>query len=230
MRRFISRKRVGALTRIEVLVVLGVVAVLVLLSASVGKAGSRSQLINCKNNLKVAGLAFEFWANDHDDKFPMQVSTNDGGTMELGFGPNTFRHFQVMSNELSSPKMLFCPAESDPKRDQATQFSWIAAPGQVSFASNTNLTYFVGVDAVRTSPKLLLSGDRNITNSDGSDHSLLELTATQPVQWIERSHRISGEALGVVLLTDGSVQSTNTPGLIRLLQQTGVPTNRLAMP
>jgi hypothetical protein len=36
----------------------------------------------------------------------MQVSVTNGGTMELVNGGTVFEHFLVMSNELSTPKLL----------------------------------------------------------------------------------------------------------------------------
>jgi hypothetical protein len=81
----------------------------------------------CENNLKNIGLAFRFFATDNGDRFPFNVSTNDGGSMEFrragiqGYDANAFRHFQVMSNELSTPKILICPA--DAKKHEATNWS-----------------------------------------------------------------------------------------------------------
>ncbi len=78
----------------------------------------KAQRITCENNLKVIGLAIRIWAGDHGDKYPFQVSTNAGGTLELcdryadGFDRNALAHFLVMSNELSIPLLLCCPHDS----------------------------------------------------------------------------------------------------------------------
>jgi hypothetical protein len=77
----------------------------------------RSSRLGCVNNLKQIGLAIRTWAIDNDDQFPFNVSTNTGGTMELcavgsdGFDTNAALHFQVMSNELSTPRILVCPED-----------------------------------------------------------------------------------------------------------------------
>jgi hypothetical protein len=74
--------------------------------------------VQCVNHLKMIGLAFRTWALDNNDHFPFNVSTNAGGTLELcargkdGFDTNSAAHFQVMSNELSDPRILVCPADS----------------------------------------------------------------------------------------------------------------------
>lgn len=81
----------------------------------------RAQSINCVNNLKQIGLAFMVWAVDNQDRFPFQVSTNKGGTLErcsrAGDGSDgaAYFHFQVMSNELTTPKLLVCPADAGKK-------------------------------------------------------------------------------------------------------------------
>src|ERR1017187_9579944 len=72
----------------------------------------KAQRITCVNNLKQIGLSFRIWALDNDGHFPFNVSTNSGGTMEFcamgpdGFDRNAALHFQVMSNELSTPLLL----------------------------------------------------------------------------------------------------------------------------
>lgn len=73
--------------------------------------------ITCVNNLKQIGLAFRIWEGDHKDKNPFEVSTNEGGVMELvtpkdGLRQNGYLIFQVMSNELHSPLLLVCPQDA----------------------------------------------------------------------------------------------------------------------
>jgi hypothetical protein len=90
------------------------------------RAKAKAQDISCDSNMKQIGLAFRTWAIDHDGNFPFNVSTNNGGTLELclpgsdGFDRNAAFHFRVMSNELSTPYILVCPA--DTKRQRARNF------------------------------------------------------------------------------------------------------------
>jgi hypothetical protein len=115
-----------------------------MLLPALGKAKGRAQNINCANNMKQIGLAFRVWAIDHEDSFPFNLSTNKGGTLELSlpgsaeFDRNAAFHFQVMSNELSTPKILVCPA--DTKRKPAPNFESLQ-PGNVSYQvrSGTNV-------------------------------------------------------------------------------------------
>ena len=80
-----------------------------------------AQPITCVNNLKQIGLAFKTWALDHGDQYPFNVSTNQGGTIELcrigmdGFDMNAVHHLQVMYKELSTPRILVCPKDHSKK-------------------------------------------------------------------------------------------------------------------
>jgi prepilin-type N-terminal cleavage/methylation domain-containing protein len=119
----------------------------------------------CDNNLKQIGLAFRQWALDNGDKFPMQVSTTNWGTLEwVGNGP-TYFHFLVMSNELNTPKLLFCPEESDSNRRPAVTFGSAAGLGigQIPLTKDNSISYFVGVDAQDSQPSMFLAGDHHLT-------------------------------------------------------------------
>lgn len=112
---------------------------------ALSQAKGRAQRISCTNNMKQIGLAFRVWAVDNDDTLPFNLSTNKGGTLELslpgsdGFDRNAAFHFQVMSNELSTPRILVCPA--DTKKRAALNFASLG-PENVSYLvrSGTNVT------------------------------------------------------------------------------------------
>src|ERR1044072_1744030 len=105
--------RESGMTLIEVLVVLAVCAVfLAMVDFGVpSNSKARALRIQCVNNLKQTGLAFRVWAGDHGDQYPMEISETNGGAMEFCTGSNLFRQFQVISNELSTPKVVLCPAD-----------------------------------------------------------------------------------------------------------------------
>ena len=116
-----------------------------MLLPALAKAKSKAQKISCTSNMKQIGLAFRVWAIDNDGNFPFNLSTNKGGTLELcrpdsdGFDRNAAIHFQVMSNELSTPRILVCPA--DGKRKAALNFESLQ-PENVSYQirAGTNVT------------------------------------------------------------------------------------------
>ncbi len=217
-----------AFTKMEAVVVVAVLMVLAICYVWSKQGKDAARRIACVGNQKQIGIAFRIWARDHQDQYPMLISTNAGGTMEFVGGPDTFRHFQVMSNELNTPRILHCPSESKSGRKWSTYFGRPRAgvAGEIPFAGNTNLSYFVGVDATDLQPQRLLSGDRNVTNDWPVRGGLLELTTNRPVGWTREIHVRQGN----VSLADGSVRHWDSPGLQQGLQDSGVATNRLAMP
>jgi hypothetical protein len=128
-----------------------------MLLPALSQAKSRAQEISCRNNMKQIGLAFRTWALDNEDQFPFNVSTNKGGTLELcavgpdGFDRNAAFHFQVMSNELSTPKILVCPA--DTKKQAALDFLSLQ-PVNVSYQvrSGTNINETVPGEVLASCP------------------------------------------------------------------------------
>jgi hypothetical protein len=77
-------------------------------------ARSQAQRIKCFNNMKNIGLAFRIWATDHQDQFPFNVSTNQSEMLETsgGIAKDTVKIFQTLSNELGTPTILVCPADT----------------------------------------------------------------------------------------------------------------------
>ena len=186
--------------------------------------------INCVNNLKQTGLAFRTWALDNNDQYPMQVSMTLGGTMELVTNGNAFAHFRVMSNELSTPKVLFCPQETDPGRQSSSTFAStipLNSINQVPFTNDNNISYFVGVDATDVSPQMILSGDRNLC-VDGVlvRRRLLNLWTNSVVTWNMPRHEKGGN----IAYADGSVGQLSDRALKQAFLQTGCATNRLHLP
>jgi prepilin-type N-terminal cleavage/methylation domain-containing protein/prepilin-type processing-associated H-X9-DG protein len=216
MKIYYSRQRNRAMTLVELLVVLAVIAMLAVLVWPNFPNGKKKAIrIACINNLKQTGLAFQIWSGDHGTNFPMAVSETNGGSAEFTTGPNAFRHFQVMSNELSYPMVLICP--SDALKYPAT--NWI-------YLGNSNVSYFVGVDARETNGMMILSGDHNLTDGTPLKNGLLELTTKKPARWTSEMHN----KIGNILFADGSVPQDNDASLQTQIANTGAATNRLQMP
>lgn len=191
-----------AFTRIDLAVViatLSLLAVLFVRAQEEADARTRSERIQCVNQLKQIGLAFRIWANDNADKFPMQVKAEKGGSLEAIASGEAFRHFTVMSNELNRTKILVCPADD---RERAGSFAEFG---------NTNLSYFVGLDANEAKPQIILSGDRNVTNGLPRPRGVLGLEPDRPTGWTAEMHVEKGN----IGLCDGSAQQVTTDFLRR---------------
>lgn len=213
-----SNQRSQALTLVEVLVVIAVVVVLAMLVLPLSDGGPHhARRINCTNNLKQIGLGYRIWAGDNNDKYPMEISVTNGGTMELVNGRNAWLNYLVMSNELSTTKILFCQLDEE-HQPPATNFSSQLA-GHIS--------YFVGLDAGAKFPQAFLSGDDNFEIGGAPVKSgLLAISSNTSIAWSAARHKFSGN----LLLADGSVQSSSNSGLTNYVHQTGLTTNRLAIP
>jgi prepilin-type N-terminal cleavage/methylation domain-containing protein len=221
-----------AFTMIELLIVivcLGILAALLL--PALAKPKTSAQKINCVNNLKQIGVAFRTWALDYGDKYPAQVSITNGGTMELVLSGSVYPHFSVMSNELSTPKILVCPEDTAREYRIATTFAATVPAGSANtrpFTNDANVSYFVGVDAVDTSPSMFLSGDANV-GLDGArpKAGLQPFGPNSNVSWYQPRHEKGKK--GNIGLADGSVQVFDSKELRKALAVSGV-TNRLAIP
>jgi prepilin-type processing-associated H-X9-DG protein len=185
--------------------------------------------INCTNNLKQTGLSFKQWALDNQDRYPAQVPVTNGGTMEFVGSGVAWVHFMVMSNELNTPQVVFCPEEKNPNRKCATSFAATAPPGSgiVPFTSDTNTSYFVGVDATDVFPGMWLAGDANFKiGKVPLGPGLISLHTNTPIAWNDARH----EGKGNLCFADGSVQQLANATLIPSLRSLENLTNRLAMP
>lgn len=198
-----------------------VIATLLVVAALVlpwlAKRKARSSRINCINNLKQIGVGFRSWALDQGDRFPMRVSVTNWGTMEFCLTTNVFVHFQALSNELNTPRILHCP--NDTGRIPAVTFT--------NGIGNSNISYFVGLDADQTRPDWLLAGDRNVTDGPLPASRMIQARSNCPISWTREVH----DRVGNIVLADGSAQSLiSTRQLREVVNRMGAATNRLAIP
>lgn len=215
--------RTRALTRTEILVIVSVLALLAALflprltkKTPPSDPRARALRVNCVNNLKQTGLAFRIWEGDNNGRDPMEVSVTNGGARELMAAGNVAGCFQILSNELSTPKILVCPA--DKGRVSAANF-------QKDF-DNSHVSYFIGMDANEAYPKQIMSGDDNLAAFGSPVKSGLVLIPCDYVSWTGGRHG----SVGNILYADGSVFEVSDKGLKSALRLATNGINAYAIP
>jgi hypothetical protein len=194
------------MTLVEVLAVTVMIVLLgyIFIPHSFGhrNAKLKAQRAACVSNLKQIGLAMRIYIQDHEDRFPWQVARDEGGSLSFASSPNVFEHFRAMSNELVTPKVLACSSDRD--RIRTSDFAQI---------SNTNLSYFLCLDAISNAPGMLFSGDRNVCGGSLSNGFMRVIGKGSSLVWTNGLHEMAGNA-GLV---DGSAQALTSAGLTNLV-------------
>jgi hypothetical protein len=214
-----SERRNQALTLVEMLVVIFVVGFFALMILPSGNytPHRKAMRISCVNNLKEVGLAYQIWEGDNGNLYPMNVSVANGGAMELARTGDAAIIFQVMSNELSTPKILLCPADED--HSLATNFL-------VGFSAK-NISYFANPDASKTNMQSLLSGDDNFEiGGIPVKPGRLECSTNSLIKWSGARHKLNGN----IGLTDGSVHMLNISGLQQAFKNSGSAADSILIP
>jgi prepilin-type N-terminal cleavage/methylation domain-containing protein/prepilin-type processing-associated H-X9-DG protein len=207
-----------AMTLIELLCVIAIIAVLAaLLLPALNQTRARALRLQCNQQLHEIGVGFICFANDHNGKFPMAVPRAAGGSSEFAFGAQqlqgdfyfSFRHFQVLSNELVAPRLVACPADT---RLPARSFAAL---------NNSNLSYFVGLNAEFSRPTSILAGDRNLTNDYVAPGTMAQLGPNYSLRWTRDLHQFKGN----LLFSDGHTEETTSAGLVAVTTQSPVVAN-----
>ena len=169
------------------------------------------------------GIAFPiFQVMYNGDRYPMAVAAAIGGAQEYvaqaGVSPanlNPGMVFMVMSNELSTPKILVCPA--DAKRSGAVSFT--------TGFDNSHVSYFAGLDADPDDAGRLLFGDSNLAIAGKPvKKGLLLISKKDPVTWTSERHISRGNIVTVSSMWE------NSSRWHQILAQSDLATNRLAIP
>lgn len=198
----------SAFSLLELLTVIAVIMILAaMLLPALARTRAKANRIACTNNLKQIGLGFLSFAHDHGDKFPMQLSTNQGGSMEPNASATniggvfviSFRNFQVLSNDLITPKVLVCPADT---RSATNSFAGL---------TDAQISYFSGRDSSPLRPETVLAGDWNLTNVARVRKGVDGEGAALMFGWTKQVHAERGN----VLFADGHVDLLKSLSVIK---------------
>jgi prepilin-type N-terminal cleavage/methylation domain-containing protein len=146
-RRVPLEKRSRAFTLIELLVVIAVIAVLAaLLLPALSNAKEKARRARCVANLKQVVFAMHTFSADFEF-YPWRIPPAEGGSKSM---TQASKSFQVMSNYVGTPELLVCPSDRRP------------FVNSIVLIRNTNVSYFVGIEAQEHQPSMVIAGDRNI--------------------------------------------------------------------
>ena len=210
----------AAFTRAELLITLAVLSLLVaIVLPALAQDRARSARIICANNLRQISVAQQLWGNDHNDLPPVMVPLNQGGTRAHPLAANAWLHFAWLSNELVTPKVIFCPSDTG---KPAQEFTGSPTNGYLNpnFA-NRATSYFVAYSGINGDPQqAIIGGDRNVTiEGIGAGCSFLNVASRIDRiggQWTTNLHNLVGNAQA----RDGSVEMLSSEEMqARLLRR-----------
>ena len=135
-------------TLVELLIVIGVIAVLAaLMFPAFARAKEKAKRVRCLSNLKQISTALNLFVNDND-MFPWRLPVANGGTQTR---TKVFYTFRALELQLANPAVAVCPSD---KRLATDRFAVMA---------DTNISYFIGVDTKEHKMGMMLAGDRNLS-------------------------------------------------------------------
>lgn len=224
-----AKPELQAFTLIECLAIIAALGLLACVALPV-LAGTKSdtQRIACVNNLRQIGAACAAWRNEHGELLPAQVSTIDGG-LSASEKQDAWRHFNALSNQLATPRLLVCP--SDPQTKVAS--GWTQSPTGIILPGGLGdkaVSYAVGLHAFPDYPMELVASDRYFESVSSTVCGLHAIRAEWLVaQGTNQSpavrtgwFRSAGhDGTGNLLLNDGQVLQTTSEGLQSYLARPG---------
>jgi hypothetical protein len=207
------QKRREAFSLVELFWLSLVVCVLVMMVMPTGpRSAAKPNRIKCINNLKNVGVSFRIFADDTEKLFPSGYILSNSNSLPR----QNFEYFRWLSNEVSTPRVLLCPA--DTKRKEAPTFGSM---------SNLNISYFASLLPDQTLPQAFLAGDRNILlNSNQIPSGPFNLATNMSISWSREMHVFQGN----VAMVDGSAQQFSSSRLREGLTNQCIAKNMLLFP
>ncbi|MDB6131515.1 MAG: hypothetical protein JWM04_2622 [Verrucomicrobiales bacterium] len=195
-------KHRDAFTLLEVVICLGSLLVVgLLLLPGLGRTHVRSSRVSCVSNLKQIGVAFRLFANDHDGKYPAQLSRTNDGLLEISDSASAADYFSILQSELASQKILVCPTDT-----RTASASWETLKG-------TNISYALFLESSETEPSSLMLADRNMVVAEKQTAGVTRLVNPERAYWGPDMHVRAGN----LAFGDGSARQTDNALLRKAL-------------
>ena len=112
------RRRLSGFTLVELLVVIGIIALLIsILLPALGRAREQAKQIACLSNLRQLGMVYQMYANDNKDQIPIGYEEGQPWT---GYSLFTGTNYPLMGclfqgGYLGTPQAFYCPSQLDPR-------------------------------------------------------------------------------------------------------------------
>jgi hypothetical protein len=212
------RGQSAGFSRIELAVILAMLAFAALaLGPATASNSSNSHRALCANNLRLLGSAMQDWVGDRAaGQLPWRTPTYQGGTFTTPKVGNVWFEMLPFTNELTSPKVLACPADTGAQ----------PAPTWQAFTSSAyrqrGTSYSISLDVGVESRAGFVAGDLNIRYDGGPVQCSSGINNGMAINirtgftygsWTNAIHGNSGH----VLLFDGAVEFTTSSGLTNAL-------------
>jgi len=211
-----SIKEKCGFTLIEILLIIFLIGIIAVMLIPAGSHPRRSTTVLCMNNLKQLSIGLIFFSNDHGGKYPWQTPVTNGGSLEWIDRNLTSPHWLTLSNYRLQTNLFVCPTD---------KLKHIA-PSFAEFGES-NVSYFVNLDAVTNSVESVLAGDRHLQSSGVPVKPGLFIANTN-VSWSKELHEQNGP-IGVLAFGDGHAQAVKQD-LGKLFAAEVMLNNRLQVP